>query len=151
MSDWIVHCEYAFLEGGLTIDEVDELVGGHVDHAAGGVRHAVGNGPWRTTLAWVFPSLTDAVAASAKLEASRGIERVVLVPTEETRVMSPDEYQIRRSDAQAGHARCPNCHQRIQIDEANWFALEGVPPGSEAGLRCIACDFSMNWVILADL
>src|SRR5687767_217529 len=113
MSEWIVRCGYTFLEGGLTIDEVDDLVGGRVDHASGGVRHAVGSGPWRTTLSWIFPSLTAAVAASVKLEASRGIDRVALAPTEETRVMSPDEYQIRRSEAQAGQARCPNCHQRI--------------------------------------
>jgi hypothetical protein len=126
------------------------VVDGRVDHADGGARSGLGRGPLQTTLAWILPSLTAAVGASRKLEAISVIREVALAPTEETRVMSPDEYQIRNSAARAGEARCPNCHQRIPIDENNWFALEGVPAGGEARLRCPRCNFSMSWIILPE-
>jgi hypothetical protein len=150
VADWRVRCEYTFVEDGPSTDEVDQLVGGRVDHAGGGARNALGSGPWHSVLTWIFPSLTAAVDASKRLATLAVVRDVTLAPTEETRVMSPDEYQIRSSVARAGEARCPNCHQRIPIDEDNWFALEGVPVGGEARLRCSNCKFSMNWIILPE-
>lgn len=150
MSDWLVRCEYVFIEGAPSIEEVDRLVGGRVDHLGGGVRHALGGDAFRTTLVWTLPSLSAALRARIALAATRGIDHIVLAPTEATRVMSPDDYQIRASDARAGKAVCPNCHEYIPADPANYFAIEGVRAGGEASLLCPRCDFPMSWVILPE-
>lgn len=148
MIRWIVRADYTFSDAGPSIEEVDSRVGGRVQHLGGGIMRSIGGGPFRTTLEWGFETKDDAKVALDALRTVGVIERAHAIPQE--RVLSPEEYQIRASEARAGRARCANCGSRIDMDPANDFALEGAGADNEILLRCNECGFVMGWRILPE-
>lgn len=152
VGGWLLRAEYTFMDGSPTIDDVDRMVKGRVRHLGGGVRHALGlgSGPWKTHLEWEFDTLRDAHEALIALGSISEIHDAHVVPTETTRILRPDEYQIRPSDALAGKAVCPHCRSRIEADLSLEMAVEGAAPGSEAILRCGYCGLHMGWVLLPE-
>lgn len=138
---------YTFTDGP-SIAEIDRIAGGEVRHAAGGARHAIGSGPWKTELEWGFETVEHAREAELALKPVPVLREVHAKALE--RILKPEEFQISHAAARAGRACCPHCGAPIAMGHGNAFALEGASVGSEVLLRCGACDFVMGWQIVAE-
>lgn len=147
---WLVRADYVFLEEAPSIDEIDRLVGGKVQHAGGGVRHSLPGQAERTHVEWEFASFMDARAAITRLGGVRGIDEPAIAPTDENRARNPDAYDVRRTDVRGGRVRCPGCRARIPDSDETLEALQGVMAGDELVLRCEQCGLAMTWWLLPD-
>lgn len=146
---WIVRVDYTFSKAATSTDDLDRPVGGRA-RSLQGISHSTNFGPEQTTLEWEVDSLPAARAALKALDHVPGVRRPRVSPVRPSTSRRPDEHQIRASDARAGRARCADCGGAIAVDQRNFFALEGVPPGSETTLVCGLCDLPMGWIILAE-
>lgn len=147
---WLVRAEYVFIEGAPSIDEIDELVGGRVEHAGGGVRHNLPGQAERTHVEWEFASFADARAAITRLDGVRGIDDPQMGPSDRNRARNSPSYDVRRADVRGGRVRCPDCRARIPDSEETLDALQGVKDGEEIVLRCAPCGLAMTWWLLPD-
>jgi hypothetical protein len=147
---WVVRAVYVVLDDSVSIDELDQRVGGRVLHNGLGGTWSLPGQAERAQLEWELPSFADARAALDVLLESRGIERPEVGPTDDNRAAHPGQYDVTRSQVHAGRVRCPGCEARIPEGEDSFFAVQGVKNGDEFVLRCPFCSLPMTWRLVDD-
>lgn len=147
---WLVRAVYVFLDDALSIDEIDQRLGGRVLHSGGGARWSLPGQAERAQLEWEFRSFAQARAAIRVLDEVRGIERPHLGPTHEYREAHPAAYDVTRAQVHAGRVRCPDCGARIPEGAESFFAVQGVKDGEEFVLECEACGLATTWWLIPD-
>lgn len=147
---WLVRAVYVVLDDAVSIDEIDQRVGGRVLHNGLGATWSLQGQAERAQLEWEFPSFAEARAAIRVLDKVRGIERTQMGPTQENRDAYPAAYDVTRAQVHAGRVRCPDCGERIPEGEESFFAVQGVKDSDEFVLTCEGCGLAMTWRLIPD-